>query len=72
MPDIGYYSVLFSNNGVQIARSSAKLKIIDAIEVVNVEPKMVLSANKNQMIFVQATNLFKGCQCLFEIKNSEG
>lgn len=72
MPDIGFYSIVFSNNGVQLARSTAQLRVIDAIEVISVEPKLVLSANKNQMIFVQATNLFDGCQCVFEGKNSEG
>ena len=47
MPDIGFYNIVLSNNGVQLARSAAQLRVIDAIEVISVEPKLVLSANKN-------------------------
>lgn len=47
MPNIGYYYVLISNNGVQFEKSVDSLTVINSIHVVNIEPKFILSANKN-------------------------
>lgn len=61
MPDTGYHSLLVSNNDLQFINATARLRVIDSIQVVGIQPKIILSTNYNQMIIVQATHLFQGC-----------
>ena len=73
MLDSGFYSLQVSNNGLQFVTASLPLLILNAIQVLQVTPSLVLSSSLNQLLFVEATNLRRDVpmQCLFEIVNSK-
>jgi len=67
MVDSGMFALSVSNNGVQFVSASDLLEVIDSVQILLLSPKLVLSRSLGTVIAVYATNLFNGCQCLFEV-----
>lgn len=62
----GAYSLSLASNGAQYARASTTLRVLPAVQILDVDPPAVLRHTPGQVFLVQAANLGDGAWCLFE------
>lgn len=66
----GIYVLALAINRVQWASADATpIRVLSAMQILDVEPAAVLRHSPGQVVFVKAENLVSGCMCIFESMN---
>jgi len=62
----GHYSLALASNGAQYVTAGTTVRVLPALQILDVDPPHVLRHTPGQALLVQATNLADGAWCIFE------